>query len=264
MIRRDDITRILTVELKPLDSVYALWEGGAIGFDRVDEWSDLDLRMDIMDGQAQVVYRAAERALTSLSPIEIRYEVPKPTWHGHEQVFYRLDNTSRFLLIDLVAINHSSPNKYLEVELHGPMKVYFDKAEVVKPVHLEVKSWAQAIGQRLETLQKTYALFQVEVIKELNRGNAIDALTYYHNVTLRPLIEVLRMKYKPQHYTYHTRYTYHDLPSEVTSRLEPLVFVLGAEDMRLKQAQAVEWFNQLASDINLDGLEGHLQSVVAE
>jgi hypothetical protein len=264
MIRRDEITRVLSAKLKLLDFVFALWEGGATGFDRVDEWSDLDLRVDAVDERIIEVYLAAEEALTALSPIEIRYEVPQPTWHGHHQTFYRLKNASKFLVIDLVVMKHSSPEKYLEVELHGPMKVYFDKAGIVKTDHLDLDAWVKAMNDRLASLRLTFELFQVETLKELNRGNAIDALTYYHNATLKPLIEVLRMKYKPEHYSYHTRYTYYDLPAEVTDRLEPLFFVLGAEDMRWKQAQAVEWFNKAVLEINMEGLKTHMQKIMEE
>jgi hypothetical protein len=262
MIRRDAITRVLSEKLQPLDYVYALWEGGATGFDRIDEWSDLDLRADVEDGRACDVNRVVKEALTSLSPVEITYQVPQPTWHGHMQTFYRLKNASKFLVIDFVVMEHSCPNKYLELELHGPMKVYFDKAGVVKSTHLDVNAWATEINDRLVQLRQTFELFQVETIKELNRGNAIDALTYYHNAILNPLVEVLRMKYKPEHYSYFTRYTYYDFPAEVVGRLEPLFFVLGAEDMRRKHAEAVEWFNQAVLEFNMENLRAYLQKVI--
>ena len=42
-LTRDSIIRTLTAELQPLPSVHAFWEAGAAAFNRIDEWSDIDL-----------------------------------------------------------------------------------------------------------------------------------------------------------------------------------------------------------------------------
>jgi len=40
---REIIIQTLVDALKPLDYIYAFWEGDAAAFDRIDEWSDIDL-----------------------------------------------------------------------------------------------------------------------------------------------------------------------------------------------------------------------------
>jgi hypothetical protein len=47
------------------------------------------------------------------------------------------------------------------------------------------------------------------VKKEIYRGNPLEALSNYHACTLTPLVEVLRMRYKPARYNFHTRYAYY-------------------------------------------------------
>ena len=46
-IGRKEIISAIVSALEPLDYVYALWEGGAVGFNRVDEWSDIDIHIDV-------------------------------------------------------------------------------------------------------------------------------------------------------------------------------------------------------------------------
>ena len=89
-ISREAIIKILVDALEPLEYVYALWEGGAAGFDRVDEWSDIDIHVDADDDHVGDVFQAAEMAMSSVSQIAQKYEVPQPTWHGHSQAFYKL------------------------------------------------------------------------------------------------------------------------------------------------------------------------------
>ncbi|MCJ7625409.1 MAG: hypothetical protein MUO76_18070, partial [Anaerolineaceae bacterium] len=130
-ITREAIIETFTRTLEPLEYVHALWEGGAACFERVDEWSDLDLRVDVEDDHGDKIFPIVESALETLSPIDLKFEVPQPTWHGHYQTFYRLQDASKFLIVDFVVMQHSSPMKYTQREMHGSMRVHFDKAGVV-------------------------------------------------------------------------------------------------------------------------------------
>src|SRR6202007_3070383 len=77
-VERADIVNMLRMALEPLAFVHALWEGGAAGVDRVDEWSDVDLHVVTDDERVAEVFAIAEQALTLLSPIEMKYEIPQP------------------------------------------------------------------------------------------------------------------------------------------------------------------------------------------
>ena len=48
-VTRGAILKALRTALEPLDYVHAMGEGGAAAFDRIDEWSDIDLQVDADD-----------------------------------------------------------------------------------------------------------------------------------------------------------------------------------------------------------------------
>lgn len=241
-LTKNEIINALCEALEPLEFTHALWEGGAAAFERVDEWSDLDLLLDVDDERVGQTLQIIEKNLEKLSPIELKYEVPQPSWHGHSQVFYRLQNTSKYLLLDIAVIKHSNPNKFLQPELHGNVVIHFDKSEVVRPAPLDREELAARLIDRLAALKVTFELFQILTLKELNRGNLIEALNFYHNFTLKPLVEVLRIPHEPTRHGFYTRYIYYDMPAEVIQRLERLFFVTDGDDLMKKRQEAEEWF----------------------
>jgi hypothetical protein len=118
-LTRQQILDAVIAALQPLDYVFAMWEAGAAAFNRLDQWSDLDLMIDADDERTVDVQAAFEAAIQELSPIQLKYEEPQPTWHGHAQAFYRLRDASPFLMLDVVFLKHSHPDKFLEYEIHG-------------------------------------------------------------------------------------------------------------------------------------------------
>lgn len=251
-VTRQDIVNALVEAVEPLEYVYAMWEAGAAGFERVDSWSDLDLQIDAADEYGEDVFAIVEQALSTLSPIELKYELPQPTWHGHAQTFYRLAKTSPFHFIDLVVMQHSNPDKFLQTEIHGEPITYFDKRNVVHSPPLDHQTMTLTLQTRLAALPVTFDLFQVLTLKELNRQNYIEAITFYHSYTLRPLIELLRIKHNPIHYNFNTRYLYYELPADVVNLIEPLYFVADGEDLRVKQKRAEQLFYQTLAEIDID------------
>jgi hypothetical protein len=252
IVTRQDIVNTLVDALEPLEYVYAMWEGGAAGFKRVDSWSDLDLQIDASDEYSEDVFAIIEQALVMLSPIELKYELPQPTWHGHAQTFYRLAKTSPFLFLDLVVMNHSNPDKLLQTEIHGKPIIYFDKRNVVQSPPLDHQTLTMTLQTRLAALPVTFDLFQVLTLKELNRHNYIEAISFYHSDTLRPLVELLRIKHNPIHYNFNTRYLYYELPPEVVKMIEPLYFVASGEDLRVKRERAEQLFYQTLAEIDTE------------
>lgn len=253
-LTRDQVLQALVEKLRSLTEMIALWEGGSAAFDRVDEWSDIDLMAVVEDEFVSQVFTAAEEVLSRLSPISLIYEVPQPSWHGHHQKFYRLAEAGEFLLVDLAVMKASSTNRFLETELHGEARVIFDRQGIVEPPPLDWAELHTKLETRLEQLPLTFELFQSLVKKEIYRNHPIDALVFYHNMTIRPLVELLRIKHTPARYQFSLRYLYFDLPAEVVSRLEPLIYPQDMEDLVQKHALAVSWFAEILSSIQEDGL----------
>ena len=254
-VTREQILDLIEKTLIPLDYVYAMWEGGAAAFDRVDEWSDIDLQVIAHDERGEEVLKAVELALEKLSSIEIKYELPMPTWHGHYQTFFRLRDASPFHMIDFVVIKRTNPNKFLETEIHGSATVIFDKENDIPQEPLKPDDHISTLKARVESQSNIFELFQILTLKELERGNLIEAVSFYTNFTLRPLVEILRIKYQPWRYNFHTRYVYYEFPPQVVSRLESLYLPMDLEDLREKHSQAGDWFKQLVVEMDWDEVE---------
>jgi len=258
-IIREDIVASLVRALEPLEYVHAFWESGAASFDRVDQWSDIDLYAVVEDDCVDGVFKCVEQALASLSEIELKFRLPEPTWHGHSQSFYRLREASPYLYIDLVVMKKSSKDKFLQFQIHGVPVVYFDKIGVVKDDAVDLESFLDGIEKRLEALKILFGMFQVDTLKELNRGNDIEAHTFYVNNTLRPLVEALRIKYSPFHYNFRTHYICHDLPPEVVKRLHKLTFIADSKELRKRRVEAEEWFWEVVRSVDRKALKSQSQ-----
>ena len=95
-------------------------------------------------------------------------------------------------------------------------------------------------------------MFQILTLKELNRGNVIEAMPFYLGYTFRPLVELLRMEHCPQRYNYHTRYVHYDLPGDVVKRLEPLIYIESPEELNTAFETSGKWFRQLVDEIDME------------
>lgn len=235
---RESILRALRETLQPLPYIHAMWEGGAAAFDRIDQWSDIDLIIDVEDGYVDQTIDIVKTTLAAISPIDLEYRLPEPTWHGHSQVFYRLTASGPYLLLDTVFIQHSSEDKFLEPGQHGNLVVHFDKSGVVKQIPRDKKIREELIASRLEAIPLLFDLFQILIHKEIHRKNWIEAIAFYNAYILRPLVELLRIHHKPERYNFSTRYIYYDLPSDVIRGLEDLYFVGDPSELHVKQNQA--------------------------
>ncbi|MCC7141341.1 MAG: nucleotidyltransferase domain-containing protein [Candidatus Eisenbacteria bacterium] len=244
-LTREPILAAIRAALEPQPFVHAMWEGGAAGFGRIDQWSDIDLQVDADDDRVTDVFPLVEAAIAPLSPISLRYEIPQPAWHGHHQVFYRLKNASPYLLLDFVVIRRSNPDKMIQPEMHGSPAVHFDKVGATRWTPLDRAALTAKLDDRKHSLLVSFELFQILTEKELHRKNWAEAMSFYHAFTLRPLVELLRIRHCPERHGFYVRYYKHDLPLEVSARLEPLFFVQSPDDLAKKRAEAETWFRSL-------------------
>jgi predicted nucleotidyltransferase len=242
------IIQTLVEALKPLDFVHALYEGGSAAFNRVDEWSDIDLYAVVDDGKMKDTFSEIEKALESLSPIAQKLEIPQLPWPGVSQVFYKLKVTSQYLLIDFAVLENSSPEKFLEPQIHGNAVFYFSKRGKIHIPSFDMVEFRRKMLERRLKLKTRFELFNIFVQKEINRSNNIQAIELYRSLTLAALVEALRMKYGPLHYDFKTSYVYHELPAETVSSLEKLYFVKDPDDLKRKYRKATKWFEEAISE----------------
>ena len=248
-LTRQQIITALIGALQPLDYVHAMWEGGSAAFDRLDEWSDIDLQFDVEDDKVEETFRAVQEALEQLSLIDLQYRTPALPWPGIFQIFYRLSLAGPYLLIDTAVIQHSAPDKLLDEPLHGKAIFYFDKIGVSQQPGFDWAALQERLGKRVEQLRTTFDLYQCMVTKEIYRQHPLDALMFYNSCTLRPLVEALRIVHTPARHGFGIHYAYVDLPAEVSQRLERLYFVRDLADIASKRAEAEAWFYQVMEQI---------------
>ncbi len=248
-LQRDRIVKAVVDTLEPLNFVHTLWQGGAAAFNRVDQWSDIDF-MVIADREfIPRVFETVETAIEKLAGFDLIFDVPQPTSHGFFQKFYRLKNTSPFLLIDFAVGELEKPDKFLEPEIHGNPIVHFDRKNIIASQPLDKEKFRKNMMLALERNKAKVDMFALFFDKEFNRGNYMDAFDFYYNFAIGSLLAVLRMKHSPYHYTFRSKYANYDLPPEVVKRLEELYFVKDPEDMKAKYGQIREWFQSVVRDL---------------
>lgn len=244
---RETIVKTLAEALKPLRYAHAFYQGGAAAFNRIDSWSDIDLYTVVDDEKVEATFSTVERSLESLSPIQQKLRTPQLPWPGVFQTFYKLENTSEFLLIDLAVLKLSASEKFLEPLIHGNVIFYFNKNNTVKNSVFDKKIFLAKLHGRLEMLQARFDMFNHLVQKEINRGNHLEALEWYHVFTLAALVEALRTKHNPFHHDFRMRYVHYELPSKIIKKLENLYYVRDAKDLQEKYREATEWFEETMS-----------------
>jgi len=257
-LTRDKVIKTVVNALEPLSYVYAFYEGGAIAFGRVDEWSDIDLCLIVDDAKVNEAFLTVEEALKSISPVKQKYEMAQLPWPGVSQAFYKLENASEYLIIDLAILKLDSPEKFLQPEIHGNSVFYFNKLNKLDVPRLDRDAFVEKMSERLKRLQARFDMFGNFVQKEINRGNFLEALDLYYTLVLGSLVEVLRMKHNPVHYDFRMRYVHYELPAEVVAKLERLYFVKNAKELQSKYCEAAEWFRKAVSEVDRKEIEKQL------
>jgi hypothetical protein len=249
-VTRERIVEALRSAVEPLPFVHAMWEAGSASCGRLDAWSDIDLQLDVDPERLAETFALVEAALEELSPIAQRFALPEPTWHGHSQRFYILRDASPYLMLDLVIMRHAQGERFSDVELHGAPVVYFDKSGVATPTHLDQVELEGKLAQRVEQLRATFPLFQPLVTKEVLREHPLDALACYNSLTIRPLVELLRIRHCPARYSFGSRYLYYDLPAEIVRHLELLCYVASVDELESKRQGAQAMFEATLAEID--------------
>lgn len=257
---RQVLVEALRSALQPAGFVLALWEAGSAAMGAADRWSDLDLQVVVQDGQVEAARQLAEAAITAVAPINLVYEVPQPSWHGHWQAFYRLEGVDPLLLIDLVIMEAKSPNRFLEPEIHGKPLVYFDRESVTELAPTDSAAFAARLQKRLPQLELPAELFHTFVEKELNRGREVDALSFYQGLILTRLVEALRMRNCPWRFNFGMRYLQRDLPPVIYGEVMYLAFVASPQELRAKVHRAMGLLRVTLEELKTMDLTAHLEA----
>ena len=240
-VTRARLLLALRQALEQVNAVDAAWEGGSAAFGSDDALSDVDVVAVVADDAVDATFARVEAALQALSPVTLRHDVTGTA--GYAQRFYRLRDAGEFLVVDVALIRRSDPLLFREVELHGRGQTWFDRTGVLVESHLDAAEDLAQARARIPALASAFAMFQHLVTKERLRGHAVDALVFYQSMTLRPLVEAIRLLHCPQRRGFGLRYLARDLPPETCARIEALAFVRDLDDLAARHEQARAWFD---------------------
>jgi hypothetical protein len=239
---RRRISTAVTEALRPLPTVLAGWEGGSAAFGAVDAYSDIDLGYLVTDDAPfELLYEAAERAIQTVSAITGSHTPLKGR-------YYKLKDGGDFLLVDLI-FSGVADSDHQVVERHGEMVPLFDKGEWLHPRPVDEGALAIKRAARFRELQTWFPMSQIFVRKAILRGQHVEAVNAFWSCTLRPLAELLRMRYCPVRWDFGVRYLDRDLPPAVYGQVQDLAFVRDLGDLETKLAKATAWGTALLREL---------------
>lgn len=246
---RKQLVTALQSALEPHSWAIAAWLGGSDANGRTDRWSDIDLVVLVEDAHVEDAFTACKSAILTIAPIELELRLPMPTWHGHDQVFWQQSGIPDWLMIDLVVMKRSATvSRFLEVERHGTAQVLFDREGVVRPAPFDRRSHESKVRERLEAMVPRFRLLQHLVRKAVWRGDPSEAADKYLTFTLKPLVELMRIRHCPDRYDFGMRYLRDDLPEAVWREIESLALPGSLDAVLANQSRAEDvFFRELAS-----------------
>jgi hypothetical protein len=87
------------------------------------------------------------------------------------------------------------------------------------------------------------------VRKAIIRGQEVEALAAFWAYTLKPLVELLRMRYCPARWDFGMRYLQRDLPGPVYDELRDIMFVGEYDDLAEHLSKAIAWGERLLREL---------------
>ena len=242
---RDRIVSALSNALNSLPSVLACEVGGSAAIVLVDEYSDIDLTCLLDRANAEApLYATVQSILEEVSPLVASH--PEPPGR-----YVKLAAGGDFLLVDVCVFQKGAYVKYLDPERHGKFQPLFDKGEWLRFQPSERDSQETRRAKRSQDLEEWFSVSQSFVQKAIYRGQEAEALAAFWGYTLKPLVELLRMRYCSTRWDFGMRYLQRDLPDPIYDQLRDIMFVGDPSDLKEHHAKAVAWGELLLQELAL-------------
>lgn len=211
-------------------TVHAMWIAGSVAEGYADELSDIDVWLDIDDGQDKAVFGSIEKFLQSKGELDINFS---------EGVTPPISHTVYHLA-------HQNPNYFIEITLHShsnniglfdslrKIKVLFDKDGTTKFKPFDKVSYDKMLEERKQFLIEKITFGEQSVRKEITRRQFMDALHNYQFWLVEPIIELARIKHAPLKVTYGLKHGSRDLPEDTVKEIESLYIIKSLDDLNNK------------------------------
>ena len=249
-LNRDNIINIIKNRFISMDEVYAFWLEGADGLNAVDEYSDIDIWLDVEDGYEAIVFKIAEEELSKLGKLDFKFSLN----HKHPKIcqnYYHVEGTSEYLIIDFCIQSHSRDKnevRFVEGDILEFPKVIFDKAKVITILDKDEEIDISLIQNLISEIKGKY-MQHSRVIKYVERNNYPEAFIYYLKYVADPLVELVRLKYTPKYHYLHMIHISNHIPAEAINMLTYYYQISTLEDIRIKTIKAKETCSKLIEEI---------------
>jgi predicted nucleotidyltransferase len=211
-------------------TIHAMWIAGSVAEGYDDELSDIDLWLDIDDGQDKTVFVTIKKFLESKGTLDLTFSEGITPPYSH--TVYHLAGMNPYHFIEITLHSHS--NEFGLFDSLRKINVLFDKDGTTTFKPFDTVSYDTMLKERKQFLIEKIAFGEQSVRKEITRGQFMDALHNYQFWLVEPIIELARIKYAPLKVTYGLKHGSRDLPKETATEIESLYLIKSLEDLGSK------------------------------
>ncbi len=222
----DELRKIMEQD----ETVHAMWIAGSVAEGYADALSDIDVWLDIDDGQDQAIFDLIEKFLKSKGELDVNYgeDMSPPFTHK----VYHLAHLNPYHFIEVTLHSHSHTYEFIE----GMRKVdvLFDKDSVTTSKPFDKENYERMLKDRKQFLVEKIKLGVLSVKKEIKRRQFMDAMHNYQFWLIEPVIELARIKHAPLKISYGLKHGSRDLPKDTVAEIESLYIITSLDDLNNK------------------------------
>ena len=174
--------------------------------------------------------------------------MPEPNWHGHSQCFYKLTESPKYFYVDMLIEKESAKNRFTELDRHGKSVIWFDRKNLIDPTPTPKEEIETKCKRHYHLMSTLLPFVEMDVAKQIKRGNAIDAISIYGGL-LNRMAALLNIKYRPHKFDFGLRYYYRDLPREEVAFVEGIAFVKDLDELKEKLPKAIKKYEELIEEL---------------
>jgi len=216
--------------LEPLAHVHAMWIAGSVADGYEDEFSDIDLFLEIDDKTHAKTYKIIEDFLESKGSLDVKlgHSLQEPFTHR----VYHIEGTNPYHFVEFTL--HSRSDEYNPYAGNRHAVKVFDKVGFLDQEKSDTTVSKDELQTRKESLLDKIEVGYISVEKEVIRGNFTDALHNFEFWLRTPMIEIIRIKHTPQKTGFDLKHGSRDLPKDALDDIEKLCQIGSIETFRDK------------------------------
>lgn len=211
-------------------AVHAMWISGSVAEGYADELSDIDLYIEITDGQEEAVFSVVEKFLLTEGELDVKFTEGITPPYSH--CVYHLAHMQPQHFIEITLHSHS--NKFSLFDRLRKIEVLFDKDGTTEFGPFNKTEYSKMLKERKAFLVQKIEFGELSVRKEIERHQFPDAMHNYLYWLVEPVIELARIKHSPLKITYNLKHASRDLPKETVKEIESLFIVASLDDLTNK------------------------------